>query len=478
MPSVDDLVISLRIDEGSNLAKLKKQLDTIVSPTTGQILIGMGTGISPQLKVDLREIKAGMARLSPTTIPLTQTGQQKWAVSLMERMQQMGFSRLAERLRTDVGNIEDLSDNLEMIAKGWTGSKAGLFMSEMDKTLSEITAKGGFRKKALTNLLKRMDEQQREIEKVFRDMGMTVLAQVTSWKPYQHIQETVDDEVFDILKGIAEKSEKHKIAALKLNEYLETVEDKAKFIKDPTQVLKTLMEIVGVTFDPKALRGKIKSPEMEVVSAQMFEFFYKELMAIPAESIWGWGKDILGKLGPKRGETERGRIDIAVFGEIKEQFLNLFPQFRDQIDKFKEDINYFELKKEAVKGTIDQLIGYVDKFGENVHLITKITSDEFVSGLTRLPESVAIIESSMSEFRLMVDDVKDRMESLEEMKKLQLTEVESQERMLIEKLLKVVTEDAKTGEDVKNNLLRVTDAIDKGAFQKMMDLPTGEKPSD
>ena len=475
MPSVDDLVISLKIDEGSNLAKLKKQLDALVGPEGKRaVQVGAG-GLTPEIKTDLREIKAGMARLSPTHIPLTSTGQQKWAVSLMDRMQQMGFSRLASRLKTDVGNVEDIHDSLEMISKGLTGPKAGLLMSEVDKAMTDITAKGGLQAKALTKILKRMTEQQAEIEDIFQKMGMDVLAQVQSWKPYQHIQEAVDDEVFDILKDVANKSEKHKIAAKKINDYLKAIEDKEEFFKDPTNALKTLMEVVGLTFDIKALRGKIKTPEMEVITAKIWESFYENLTPI-LEKQWGFGKGILGKLGPKAGETEKGRIDIAVFGEIKDEFLGMFPQIREQIEKFKDDINYFEIKKEAVKGTIDQLIGYVDKFGENVHLITKVTSSEFTSGLVRLPESVAIIESSVSELREMIGEVKDRTGSLEEIKKLQLTETEAQERLLIEKLLKLVTQDAKTGEDVQRNVQGIFDILDQEAIQRISQLTTAEKP--
>ena len=64
MTTVDDLIISLRIDETSNLGKLYKQLTALVGPK-GDKPIQLGAGIDTSLKRDLAEIKLDLMTLTP-----------------------------------------------------------------------------------------------------------------------------------------------------------------------------------------------------------------------------------------------------------------------------------------------------------------------------------------------------------------------------------------------------------------------------
>ncbi len=72
MPTVDDLVVSVRIDETSNLGKLQKQLEALVGPK-GEKAAELGMGIDPALKRDLTEIKADLMLLTPTVLTSKET---------------------------------------------------------------------------------------------------------------------------------------------------------------------------------------------------------------------------------------------------------------------------------------------------------------------------------------------------------------------------------------------------------------------
>lgn len=476
MPSIDDLVISLRIDEGSNLAKLKKQLDALVGPEGRRTALATGgMGIPQRLVEDIREIKQGVSLITPMITPQTKGELQANALALMKRMQKVGLEALAERGEVDIGVIKDFLSDLELIVQGVTTKKTGMFLGALELFIKEVYEKGGLAVTRIKEVMKRTSEQQKAIEQFFKEMGVDVLAQVYSRIPRKNWQERVSGDIEKELKGILKNADKNQEIAQKINEYLKTVNE-LEFWKDPMKYMPKLYEVVGKDFTKRAIRGGPKTSEEKVIAAKVIEASYKFLTPIMGD-IWKWAKEkVLKNIMPKEGEFDWKRIDVVAFGEITERLFEKLPQWRTEIEKIDGVMTGIEVKKEAVKETIDQLNKYTEFFGTNIALITKLTSKQFEADLHLLGDSVVVIKESMAGLMGSLGIVKDYWKDLEEIDKTRPEYGRIRLLAGMDMVIKILRSISKNEEEYNRNVEAVKEALEAQASQDMFRINTAPPP--
>jgi len=207
MVSVDDLVVSLRIDETSNLGKLQKQLTALVGPKGDKKLdiSGMG-GIS---KGDLSFIKNKLMELSPITLGRENKQVRETVKTTIRQLQRKeiqdmlmakyGMKKeeleswsvfMAQELRDNESNISDLSGLVREI-------HMAIFGGEME---------GGPQKTSLSNIRKRLPERfmQRTLEGIMKEMGEWFEGQ---YQIYEIDKEKIKKYKSEIANAIIEKTE-------------------------------------------------------------------------------------------------------------------------------------------------------------------------------------------------------------------------------------------------------------------------------
>lgn len=180
MVSVDDLVISLRIDDTSNLGKLQKQLTALVGPK-GEKAGVLGLGISPALKKDLDEIKNRLVRLTPTV--LVEGNLKEAAFNLASDLKKDKSLReaLLERYDISTDKFDTFVEELFNITLGLSelnSDQKKSFITEMDKFRKIADMARGDRKTLITKLTRLLQEVtfHKKTVEAFRAAGLRIVS--------------------------------------------------------------------------------------------------------------------------------------------------------------------------------------------------------------------------------------------------------------------------------------------------------------
>jgi len=202
LPTVDDLVISLRIKETGKLGQLKKQLDTLVGKT-GR---GVGAGMMFMkrdlniLREDTGFIKRRILFLMPTEIPgkarpyaMAETARiasvtlekniRAYAEKLIPQRQDVLEATMAE---FGVETREDLIDALEdkikdwqlrledVMKRDWVSESAQKFIGRIDDLIKRKTFTVGKAKELMRDIDESIGERNKEIAELLKKLGLTV----------------------------------------------------------------------------------------------------------------------------------------------------------------------------------------------------------------------------------------------------------------------------------------------------------------
>ena len=227
MPTVDDLIVSLRIEETSNLGNLQKQLTSLVGKKGDKKLdlVGLG-GVT---KTDLNFIKNKLMELSPAVLSTEIAGLKESAkVSLRQLMKK----NLQETLIGKYGiKKSELESWMIFLSKAITGQevntgKLANFIEKISDMIKGTARLGGPEKTRVTGVRGALQEKfiEEEFVRAMEDAGKFVRSQ------YQHYE--IDPEKAIKYKG-------------KIDEIIEGTKEKIK-------------ELHGIEFTPDMEKELIK----------------------------------------------------------------------------------------------------------------------------------------------------------------------------------------------------------------------------
>jgi len=345
MVSVDDLVISLRIDETSDLGKLQKQLEALVGPK-GEKAISLGTGITPDIKADLNKIKADLMLLTPTVLTSKETvmraalalanrvrNEENLSEALLDR-----YNMEEERLNEFVEQLLDVAGDTSKL----NSDQNKRFVTEMEKFILMTDMAEGDRKSLVTKLIGMLDEVnilQQKVQDAFTAGGVGYRGQYQVYKITKNTIEERFDEYIKHYEGIDEERFNELKEIFKKNtDPLRAMEKAYRLMFDKDLDIEQLDKetIKNVDELREILISQIAASLKE--STYMLGDFYKAGKDLTGGKAFGVGGpkrlDLVVKGGLKAFFDEHG--GIVKFGEIKETEKNILTELK--LVATKEDI--------------------------------------------------------------------------------------------------------------------------------------------
>ena len=313
MVSVDDLVISLKIDEGSNLGKLQKQLEALVGPK-GEGITQLGAGITPDMKRALDEIKADLMFLTPTVISNKETTMRA-ALALTNRIRDDQGLResLLERYNIQEETLDEFTEELLNIANDMSdlnNERQKRLVILMEQFTSSAKMTEGERETLLTKILSTLSEVsilQKKVEDTLSAAGLGFRGQ---YQVYGLTRESIAGKFDDII-----------------NHYKET---DPEMFANMIEIFKTESDVLRAT--EKALEltalGNLKIDQLDkdtiknndelrlILSAQVAAAIEKSNYML--EDFYKAGKELIG--GKAFGAAGPKKLDLVVTDGIKDFF--------------------------------------------------------------------------------------------------------------------------------------------------------------
>lgn len=366
MPSVDDLVIQLRIDEGSNLGKLKKQLDALVGPEGKGRGAGMG-GTSPGIIKKLDFIKSRMMYLTSVQIPGDPTGLKSEAGTFALNLQRREMQEsLKVKFNKDDDWIEHIMRTILKIAEGTIGGSQG--RNILDWLQKAMYSSGrevgeGWEKSLITNLEKAIGEAQSEYVKMFRKAGMTVVEFLKSYlidnESLKEGRAKIDDYLDDLLQK-TEGSVEH------LKELEEHIDAKDLL---PLDLLKQTADMLNLDLTPTLLQSKDYVDEIEDKAKKVAQtvFIIQQTLDNSKWMLEGQYNLVKKIYGPGLERTAKETDVTIIKGQEKLEEI-----YKELGEFFKDKIANFEIKAVAGLNDMKQAIAEQEEFGKTALLAPKI----------------------------------------------------------------------------------------------------------
>jgi len=426
MPTVDDLIVSLRIDDTGNLGKLQKQLTALVGPK-GDKPIQLGAGIDVELKRDLIQIKADLMLLTPTVLTSKETVMRA-AIGLINRTKaDKGLTeKLLERYDMEEERLDEFIEELLNIANESSklnNDQQKRFVAEMEKFMKIADMSEGDRKSIVTRLLKMLNEvaiMQQKVQESFRAVGVGFRGQ---YQVYQITESKIDNQFNEQIKHY-EAIDDDRFAKLKVI---------FKDISDPLRAMEKAYELMGMgvldieQLDKQTILDVAELKEILISqiaasidkSTLMLEDFYKAGKGLTGGKAFGVGGpkklDLVVKDGLKAFFEEHG--GVVRFGELKDTETNILTELKlvatkESIEKtIQERINQgftsIRLVAEEVKDTA------IDAARE---LLSKeIYKDINLALIEILPRALQLSTGTAADLEQMHEDASEKVaEKIEE----------------------------------------------------------------
>lgn len=260
MPTVDDLIISLRIDDTSNLGKLQKQLTALVGPKGDRRLDlgGMGGGI---IKTDLNYIKNKLMELSPTILSTDIKELKESARTSLRQLSKRVFQeQLMAKYGISMSKIETWMQFLINAIKedDINTGKLANFVERMADMFKGAARLGGPEKTRVTAIDKALTERfiQDAFVETLERAGKIVREQRQYYEIYpkrvKEYEKKVDEIIEEKVKEIGQRVEYN----AKIGQ--DIIELSKKSLSSDEFVEKALLKLMDVD-DAERLMNKIKS---------------------------------------------------------------------------------------------------------------------------------------------------------------------------------------------------------------------------
>lgn len=364
MVSVDDLVISLRIDETSNLGKLQKQLTTLVGPKGERRLDfgGMGGGI---LKTDLNYIKNKLMELSPTVLS---TDIKDLKESARVSLRQLSKRAFQEQLMTKYGismsKIEMWQQFLiEALKKDGLGTgKLANFIERMADMFKGAARLGGPEKTRVTAVDKALTEGfiQDQIEKTLERAEKVVRGQRQYYEIYpKRVKQ--NEKMIDKVIG-----EKVKEIGSRIN-YTEEIGNKIielskKSLGSDEFVEKVIKDILKIGTDSTTLLDKLimgtADPILELIALLRIKSAKDQRGMVLAENLKHYIEDVLPTKkslyeSHRALDVRMDKVDLQKIADYAEKKgLRVTGPLKEILERSGDKV-HVELKKIFTKGVAD-----------------------------------------------------------------------------------------------------------------------------
>jgi len=363
MVSVDDLIISLRIDDTSNLGKLYKQLTTLVGPS-GERKLDL-EGLGGVTKTDLNFIKNKLMELSPAVLGIEVKGLRESAkVSLRKLMKKEMQETLIAKYNLPKSEIESWMIFLSkaITERDVNTARLANFIERIHDLIFGAGRLGGGEKTRVTDVRSALQEKfiEEEFIRAMEDAGKFIRSQ------YQHYEISPEkaikykDKIDEIIEGTKEKiQELHGIEYTpemekKLIELSQRTRDSEEFVE------KALSDIMGLgSVNVKLLTEKLKigaeDPLLTLIALLRVKSAQDKEGLTLIENLKHYVTTVLKK---SIAETVRA-ADIKILKEDLKKIIELGPDYglkiTGDIEKIDEQLDeiIIEIKKTFNKGIAD-----------------------------------------------------------------------------------------------------------------------------
>ena len=483
MVSVDDLVISLRIEDTGNLGKLQKQLTALVGEK-GDKKMDLGD-ISPDIKRELSIIRTELSFISSQTVPgIKEVKELSESLYRDRKILQRTFDAAADRLiseKTDAyqkqldeygaGNREELlirmketlSNFLGMMELGAMEKLPAKVMQNVDAVAKELIAKeklaDGDRKTLITKMEKAIGELNTMFSKVLTKAGLTHLPEFNlyqireSW--YRKMGLDKDEMAFDMDTLIGN----NKDVIVEFNKIKDLI-SKGNLYDFISASLKKLG--ITPTKEMFTVKGIMDEPGLQALARGIFLKSWGTKYGIPTgfhEVI----RKILEGMGTSTKEMyEKGRPDFLLINNKLEDLKKIFPpEVAKTLSKL---LTFIELKSILSEANKEQFKKYKDMVGEEYLVgVAALVKSSFLDYFPGIKTAMVNIVSKLKE--LSPEKFKTE-EQLKELSEKRMT------RETLESLTKDIDEDKSTQYKGLGDTDKKLDEMEKGqdeAFKKMME---------
>jgi len=477
MPTVDDLIISLRIDDTSNLGRLQKQLTALVGEK-GDKQIDLGN-LDPTIKRDIELIKDRIIRFTPTV--LVGENIKEAALNLASDLRKNENLRnvMLQRYNINIDKYESFIEELFNIAMGiskMNSDQSKGYIAEMSKFRAIADMIKGERE-TLVKRLTRMKLEAGFHEKIvdaFREAGIKLLS-----KPpmFELTKKSIGKSFDDVIEKY-EIEEPEKFADLK--DIFDKNSDSLKGISEAYKYMKgEVFDITEITQDmienDKELRMIIIAQVASAIkkSNWMVEQFYKagkgfftkgKAFAVGGPAyldtiVHSFSKESLEQLG----------IEKIVGNNIDEAMVNVLSEYKTLAGKSEVD---YELTKRIVKQGYDELYFIVEEYTDEAkNYIEEFLQKQEHKGkkvglyklLPRAVEKLLGIETNL-------DDLEETARaSLEKQKKEEIEEIDEMDEVMASlQNLNDVANDIKEIEGNSSEEIKKTQLEEKRQFDELL----------
>ncbi|KKM93958.1 hypothetical protein LCGC14_1203130 [marine sediment metagenome] len=383
MPTVDDLIISLRIDETSNLGKLQKQLTALVGPKGDKPILG--AGIDASLKRDISIIKGRLEYITHIAPGIDMGKLALSAGALYTTLKDpQAFKNILGKLGQNEEWLRDIQEILIGIETGTTEMKAtkiAALLPLLQKAIAQSPAMIGDVRKLVTDITEAVEEfiRQKQLQEIFKDFGLSV-------REYYIAMSKPIEDVNDILKDNKNfqtflEEQKKVLGTEKFNELVTMIKE----LKDPIKVLGKFKDINILEFTklPEKLKP-LAAAYMEVMKTEQVGVI--DLMREFFQKIKKSGKGLTQKL-------ESSSLDflttIDVWKQVLEQFKGKGLEFLGGIN-VPETARYvgIELEKGTTAGYVREMRERIRKFEHTIMLFLKTNTnlDKHIDSLDKTSE--------------------------------------------------------------------------------------------
>ena len=398
MVSVDDLVISLRIDDTSNLGKLQKQLTALVGKDgTKKIdLAGIG-GIA---KTDLNWIRNKLMEISPAVLTTEVAGLKETAKTTLRQMMNKS---LKETIIAKYGIKESMWKDwmlylsAAITEEGVNIAELANFIERIADFIKPAARIGGRQKTRLTGVIKAIPEDfiEAQFVKALKEAGFRVRSQYQYYKidplKVDKYRERIDKILFKKGEELREgdyKLELSKDTKDAIMELARQEEDSDIYIEKALVDILKLGEETTKELIEKMNTGK---PDiileilsfLRVIASEQYDGFML-LSQDLKEYITTDLKKSIGKWMPRRTDVRLTKEAVDKLIENSEEFGIKFEGDIDELKEAKGEI-VIEIKKVFDKGVADIDIKNDSRAKElGKKLIVYLTSSATAQGLETL----------------------------------------------------------------------------------------------
>ena len=436
MPTVDDLIISVRIDDTSNLGKLQKQLTALVG-SRGEKKLDLGA-LSPNIKRDIELIKDRILRFTPTVLVGENIKEAALNLAGDLRKNKNLQNVILQRYNINIDKYESFIEELFNISIGISKMNSDQqkgFIAEMDHFRKIADMDKGRRKVFISRLTRMMLEAgfHEKVVDVFREAGIKLLS-----KPpmFELTKKSIGKGFDDVIKE-AELKEPEKFINLKEIFYKNS--DTLKGISEAYEYMKgEVFDITEITQDmvenDKDLRMIIVAQVASAIekSNWMVEQFYKA-----GKSFFTKGK-AFAVGGPafldsivhsfSTGAIKQLGLEHVVGDKIDEAMVNALTEFKTVAGK--SEVNY-ELTKRMIKQGYEELYFIVEEHTDEAkNAIEEFLSKEKHKGkrvglyklVPRLAEKLRGIETNLDDLEKTARASLEKKEELMKKQREKLTD--------------------------------------------------------